>query len=76
MKYVFIFSISDPAAYTKISAERMAGPFIMKKTIGFILFWIGIGIFITLFLPQDHLFIRIILSAVLILCGYQCFFNC
>ncbi len=39
----------------------------MKKTIGFILFWIGIGIFITLFLPEDNLFLRIFLSAVLIL---------
>ena len=44
----------------------------MKKTIGFILFWIGIGIFITLFLPEDNLFLRIFL----ILCGYQCFSSC
>ncbi len=48
----------------------------MKKTIGFILFWIGIGIFITLFLPEDNLFLRIFLSAVLILCGYQYFSSC
>lgn len=48
----------------------------MKKTIGFILFWIGIGIFLTLFLPEENLFIRILLSAVLIICGYQCHFSC
>ena len=48
----------------------------MTKAIGFILFWIGIGIFITLFLPEDNLFLRIFLSAVLILCGYQCFSSC
>lgn len=48
----------------------------MKKTLGPILFWTGIGIFITLFLPKDDLFLRIFLSAVLILCGYQCFFSC
>lgn len=48
----------------------------MKKTLGFILFWVGVGIFITLFLPEDHLFLRIFLSAVLILCGYQCYFSC
>ncbi len=54
----------------------MSGRPFMKKTIGFILFWIGIGIFITLFLPEDNLFLRIFLSAVLILCGYQCFSSC
>ena len=48
----------------------------MKKTVGFIMFWIGIGIFITLFLPEENLFLRIFLSAVLIICGYQCFSNC
>lgn len=48
----------------------------MKKTIGSILFWTGTGIFITLFLPEDSLFLRIFLSAILILCGYQCFTNC
>ncbi|MBR5508753.1 MAG: hypothetical protein IKV59_01725 [Lachnospiraceae bacterium] len=48
----------------------------MKKQIGFIMFWIGIGIFLTLFLPADNLFIRIMLSAVLILCGFQCFSGC
>ncbi len=48
----------------------------MKKTIGIILFWTGTGIFITLFLPEDSLFLRIFLSAILILCGYQCFTGC
>ena len=48
----------------------------MKKTIGIILFWTGTWIFITLFLPEDSLFLRIFLSAILILCGYQCFTGC
>ena len=41
----------------------------MKRIIGFILFWLGVGIFITLFLPKDNLFLRIFLSAVLIICA-------
>ncbi|MCD8241439.1 MAG: hypothetical protein LUD73_03325 [Lachnospiraceae bacterium] len=45
----------------------------MRETIGFVLFWIGIGIFITLFLPGDNLFIRILLSSVFLICGYQCY---
>ncbi|MBR9947254.1 hypothetical protein KE530_12570 [Clostridiaceae bacterium Marseille-Q4145] len=48
----------------------------MKKTIGFVMFWIGIGIFLTLFLPADNLFPRILMSAVFIICGYQCYFSC
>ncbi len=46
----------------------------MKKTLGFITFWIGIGVFLTLFLPEENFVIRIILSAVLIVCGYECYF--
>lgn len=48
----------------------------MKRTLGSILFWVGVGIFLTLFLPEDRPFLRIFLSAVLILCGYQCFTGC
>lgn len=48
----------------------------MKRTIGFVMFWIGIGIFLTLFLPEENFFFRIILSAVLIICGFQCFTSC
>ncbi|MCI6690619.1 MAG: hypothetical protein PUD21_09405 [Clostridiaceae bacterium] len=48
----------------------------MKRKLGFAIFFIGIGIFLTLFLPTDHVFIRILLSAVLIICGYQCCFLC
>ncbi len=48
----------------------------MKKSLGFILFWIGIGIFITLFLPEENFFIRVILSIVLVVCGYLCYFSC
>ncbi|MDO4262516.1 MAG: hypothetical protein Q4C82_10585 [Eubacteriales bacterium] len=48
----------------------------MKRTFGFALFCIGIGIFLTLFLPEENLFIRILLSVVLIVCGYQCCFLC
>ncbi len=48
----------------------------MKKSLGFILFWIGIGIFLTLFLPEDNLFIRILLSAILMVCGYLAYSGC
>ena len=48
----------------------------MKKTVGFVLFRIGFGIFLTLFLPEENFFIRILLSAVFLICGYLCYFSC
>jgi len=47
----------------------------MKHLIGFMLFWIGVGILTTFFMPTNGWFLRALASFSLMLIGYNLFSN-
>lgn len=48
----------------------------MKQLVGFVIFWIGIGILLTFFMPSDGWFIRALAAFLLVLVGYNLFSKC
>lgn len=48
----------------------------MKQLVGFVMFWIGIGVFLTFFMPAEGWFLRAIAAFLLILIGYHMFSKC
>lgn len=48
----------------------------MKQLIGFVLFWIGVGVLLTFFMPSEGWFVRALASFLLILVGYNLFTRC
>ena len=48
----------------------------MKQMIGFVMFWMGVGILTTFFMPINGWFVRALAAFVLILMGYNLFSSC
>lgn len=48
----------------------------MKQLLGFVVFWIGVGILTTFFMPTDGWFVRALAAFALILIGYNLFAGC
>lgn len=46
----------------------------MKKLIGFIAFWIAVGMLLMLFLVRHYL-IALLIIALLLIIGYNCYLN-
>lgn len=48
----------------------------MKQMVGFVMFWIGVGILTTFFMPVNGWFVRALAAFALILIGYNLFSSC
>lgn len=49
---------------------------LMKQMVGFVMFWIGVGILTTFFMPVNGWFVRALAAFALILIGYNLFSSC
>jgi hypothetical protein len=49
---------------------------LMKQLVGFVMFWVGIGILLTFFMPQEGWFIRALGAFLLVAIGYHLFSGC
>ena len=47
----------------------------MKQLVGFVMFWMGIGILLTFFMPSEGWFMRALAAFVKIILGYKQFYN-
>lgn len=48
----------------------------MKQLVGFVMFWIGIGVLLTFFMPSEGWFLRALAAFLLIIIGYNLFSKC
>ena len=48
----------------------------MKQLVGFVMFWMGIGILLTFFMPSEGWFMRALAAFLLILVGDNLFSKC
>ena len=48
----------------------------MKQLVGFVMFWMGIGILLTFFMPSEGWFMRALAAFLLILVGYKLLSKC